>query len=108
MRYFIVKYRQIVLRKGQKLEPQTDEIVELSNKLKMRDYQSAAVILDFKERRVLQASMDGHTIPRDWQKIRNFYHQHYPKIINDLEILHWPQDLQSTESKPDIGPATNL
>jgi hypothetical protein len=29
--------------------------------------------------------MDGVVVPKDWQRIRDFYHQHYKQIIQDLE-----------------------
>jgi len=106
MRYFIVKYRQIMARKGLKLEPQTDEVVAVGSKIKLRDQQSAAVILDFKERRVIQASLDGQTIPKDWQKIRDFYHQHYARVIEDLEALHGHRaqdDDQTTADKETVS-----
>ena len=46
------------------------------------------MILDFKTRQVLQASMDGVTVPRDWNRIRDFYHQHYARLIEDLEAVY--------------------
>lgn len=94
-------------RKGFRMASQTDEIVSVSNKVKMRDYQSAAVILDFKERRVLQASMQGNTIPRDWDKIRDFYHQHYPKIIGDLEAFYGHKAPDPVEPTADTDPVSN-
>ena len=107
MRYFIVKYRQVVNGRGSKAQLQTDEIVAVSNRVKMRDLQSAAVILDFRDRRVLQASMDGTTIPKDWQKIRDFYHQHYARIIDDLESVHAHKVTDKTAANPDKDPVSN-
>lgn len=107
MRYFIVKYRQVMARKGPKLEPQTDEVIAVSSKVKLSDQQTAAVILDFKERRVLQASLDGKTIPRDWDNIRGFYHQHYAQVIDDLEALHGYKVSDITPSKSDTDPVSN-
>ena len=65
-----------------------DEIVSVSKKIKLRDSQSSAVILDFKTRQVIQASMDGVIVPRDWNRIRDFYHQHYARLIEDLEAVY--------------------
>lgn len=67
-----------------------DEIVSVSKKIKLRDSQSSAVILDFKTRQVIQASMDGITVPKDWSRIRDFYHQHYSRLIEDLEAVYAP------------------
>lgn len=105
MRYFIVKYVQRMVRKGPRMEPQMDEQVSISKKLKRSDIQTAAVVLDFQARKVEQASMNGVIVPRDFQKIRDFYHQHYKKIIEDLEAFHGPQLIESTP--PDTDPVSN-
>lgn len=105
MRYFIVTYRQVMRGKGRNMAPQTDEEVSVSRKLKMRDLQTAAVILDFQDRKVVQASLAGTTIPRDWTKIRDFYHQHYAKVIDDLENLYGHTAPSSLTS--DRDPITN-
>jgi len=81
MRYFLVRYLK-------KSTGQMDEVVSVSKKIKLRDSQSSAVILDFKTRQVIQASMDGVTVPRDWNRIRDFYHQHYARLIEDLEAVY--------------------
>jgi len=81
MRYFLVRYLK-------KPTGQMDEVVSVSKKIKLRDLQSSAVILDFKTRQVVQASMDGVTVPRDWNRIRDFYHQHYSRLIEDLEAVY--------------------
>ena len=65
-----------------------DEVVSLAKRTRMRDIQSAAVILDFKTRTVVKCSMDGVVVPKDWQRIRDFYHQHYSQVIEDLEKRH--------------------
>ena len=67
-----------------------DEEVSVSKKIKLQDSQSSAVILDFKTRKVVQASMDGVTVPRDWNRIRDFYHQYYARLIEDLEAVYTP------------------
>jgi hypothetical protein len=92
MRYFLVKY-------SKKPTGQMDEVVSVSKKIKLRDSQSSAVILDFKTRQVIQASMDGVTVPKDWSRIRDFYHQHYARLIEDLEAVYpviTDKDLGST------------
>lgn len=83
MRYFIVRYLK-------KPTGQMDELVAVSKKIKLSDAASAAVILDFKSRRVEKAHLDGTTLPRDFTRIRDFYAQHYAGIIRDLEALHPP------------------
>lgn len=88
MRYFIVKYVRRTVKEGLKMREQTDEIISVSKKIKMNDVQTAAVILDFCDRRVCQASLDGKTVPKDWIKIRDFYHQHYADVIDQLEQIN--------------------
>jgi len=61
-----------------------DENTTVSKRVKTRDLQSAAVILDFKECRVVKASLAGTVVPRDFQRIASFYHQHYPHVIERL------------------------
>lgn len=78
MRYFIVNYYR-------KPSGQMDEVVSVARRTRMRDIQSAAVILDFQTQTVVKCSMDGTVVPKDWQRIRDFYHQHYAQIIQDLE-----------------------
>jgi hypothetical protein len=100
MKYFIVKY----IRRP---NGQMDEIVSASKKLKTRDIQSAAVILDFGTQRVLQSTMDGVTVPKDWWKIRDFYHQHYKKMIEDLEAFNGLKIVEAPTVSPDTEPVTD-
>lgn len=68
----------------QKANGKMDENTTVAKRVRTRDWQSAAVILDFKQCTVLKASMAGTTVPRDFQKIASFYHQHYPSVIARL------------------------
>lgn len=77
MRYFIVTYYT-------KPNGKVDESTSVSNRVKNRDIQTASVILDFKECKVVKCSMGGVVVPRDFQKIVSFYHQHYPHVIERL------------------------
>ena len=61
-----------------------DENTTVAKRVKTRDLQSAAVILDFKECKVIKASLAGTVVPRDFQRIASFYHQHYPHVIERL------------------------
>ena len=81
MRYLIINYYR-------RPNGQMDEVVAVAKHTKMRDIQSAAVILDFQTRTVVKCSMDGVVVPKDWQRIRDFYHQHYSQVIQDLEKRH--------------------
>jgi hypothetical protein len=81
MRYLIINYYR-------KPSGQMDEVVTVARRTRMRDIQSAAVILDFQTRSVVKCSMDGTVVPKDWNRIRDFYHQHYSQVITDLEKRH--------------------
>jgi hypothetical protein len=77
MRYFIVTYYT-------KPNGKVDEATSVTKKVKTRDLQSASVILDFKDCSVLKSSMGGVVVPKDFQRIASFYHQHYPNVIERL------------------------
>lgn len=77
MRYFLVSYLK-------QATGQMDEVVSVSARLKLRDRQTAAVILDFATQTVLQCSMNGTTVPKDWNRIVSFYYQHYAATFDRL------------------------
>ena len=77
MRYLLITYYK-------KPSGQIDEITAVSRNLKKRDIQTCSVILDFKTLSVLKCSMDGAVVPRDWDRIVSYYHQHYANIIERL------------------------
>jgi len=77
MRYFIVTYYT-------KPDGKVDEATQVTKKVRPRDLQTASVILDFKHCSVLKSSMGGVVVPKDFQKIASFYHQHYPHVIERL------------------------
>lgn len=64
---------------------QIDEQVELSNKVRDSDIQMANVIMDFKEAKIVKCTIQGTTISSDWTQLRNYYHQVYPDVIEQLE-----------------------
>jgi hypothetical protein len=77
MRYLILTYYQ-------KASGQIDEVMAVATRLKPRDHQTANVILDFKTLTVLKCSMSGVTVPRDFDRIVEYYHQHYESTITRL------------------------
>jgi hypothetical protein len=66
----------------------------LTNKVNV----SANVILDFKEKKVVKARLN-EALQRDWDLLRNYFHQVYPQVIEQLE-LGWTkkEDSANTES----------
>jgi len=102
MRYLILTYYQ-------KASGQIDEVMAVATRLKPRDHQTANVILDFKTLTVLKCSMRGVTVPRDFNRIVEYYHQHYESTIsrlfreNGYEIVKPDQTTdtkQSAENNP--------
>lgn len=85
MRYLIITYLQRANRRG---EPRQDEQVEVTKRLKPRDLQQGSVIMDFRDRSVVKASVGDQIAPRDFQRIRDYYYQHYKDIIDQLESAH--------------------
>jgi hypothetical protein len=78
LKYLIITYYQ-------KPSGQYDEAVAVSQRLKDRDITTASVILDFSNRSVVKCSMNGVVVPKDFEKIRDFYYQYYSSHIDDLE-----------------------
>jgi hypothetical protein len=77
MRYLILTYYT-------KPDGKIDEAMTLSKNIKTRDLQIANVILDFKKLQVVKCSMNGVQVPRDWDRIVTYYHQHYEATIDRL------------------------
>jgi hypothetical protein len=103
MRYLFLTYVT-------KPDGKIDEQMEVSRRIRQRDLQMVNVILDFKELRVVKASMSGTTVPRDWDRVLGYYYQHYASTIerllkeNGYEIVKPEQP--ATELNTDEQPAT--
>jgi len=79
MRYLMLTYYT-------KPSGQIDEVMTVSKKIKSRDWQTANVILDFKEQKVLAASVRGTTATRDWDTVVSYYYKHYAATIERMFI----------------------
>ena len=77
MRYLIITYYQ-------KASGQIDESTAVARNLKLRDHQTASVILDFKKLSVVKAQLNGTSAPKDFNRIVEYYMQHYENIIKRL------------------------
>ena len=56
----------------------------VARSLKSRDHQTANVILDFQTLSVLKCSMGGVQVPRDFNRIVEYYMKHYESTIARL------------------------
>lgn len=61
-----------------------DESMVVAAKLKDRELQTAAVIVDFRTRRVIKASFDGAVVAKDFDRVVGYYQQHYRDHIQQL------------------------
>ena len=77
MRYLLLTYYK-------KPNGQIDEVMAVSKNLKKRDHQTCNVILDFKTLQVVKASMRDTQVPKDFDRIAGYYHQHYASTIERL------------------------
>ena len=77
MRYFVITYVR-------RPNGQLDEQNQVTRNLKNRDLQTASVILDFRKLEVVKASFNGVTVPRDFQRIVEYYYQHYKNVMDRL------------------------
>ena len=79
MRYLILTYYY-------QANGKIDEGMTVSNNVKRKDCQTASVILDFKECKVLKASLRDTTIRKDWDRIVGYYYPFYTSIMERLFI----------------------
>jgi hypothetical protein len=79
MRYLLLTYYT-------KPSGQIDEVMTVAKKIKPRDWQTANVILDFKDQKVLAASVKGMTATRDWDTIVSYYYKHYSATIERMFV----------------------
>ena len=77
MRYLLITYYT-------KPNGQIDEVMAVAKNLKIRDHQTCNVILDFKTLSVLKCSMAGTNVPKDFDRIAGYYHEHYAATIERL------------------------
>jgi len=56
----------------------------VAKNLKKRDHQTCNVILDFKTLSVLKCGMGDTQVPKDFDRIAGYYHQHYAATIERL------------------------
>jgi AAA+ ATPase superfamily predicted ATPase len=61
-----------------------DEVMSLSNRIKLKDVQTASIILDFGDQSVLKCVVDGKSMPKDWDRIVGYYYPFYTNIMERL------------------------
>ena len=99
MRYLLLTYYHQASGK-------IDEGMTVTNRVRTRDWQTASVILDFRDQQVLKASIRDTTIPKDWDRIVGYYYPFYTRIMERLfEENGHPVDIKSeaVEAKNPAG-----
>ena len=96
MRYLLLTYYT-------KPDGKIDEVMAVAKNLKKRDLQTCSVILDFKTLSVLKCSMGGTQVPRDFDRITAYYHQHYAATIERLFKENGYEVEVNTQKEPDPG-----
>ena len=79
----------------------------VSRNLKTRDHQTCSVILDFKKLEVIKASMGGVAVPRDFDRIVQYYHQHYASTIERLFAENGYEIAKPETTSVDNEPSSN-
>jgi aminopeptidase N len=77
MRYLLLTYYT-------KPNGHIDEAMTVSTKIRTKDWQTVNVILDFKELKVLKASVNRVNATKDWDTVVSTYYEHYANIIERL------------------------
>ena len=84
MRYFLVSYYR-------KPNGKINESVKVDSKVRMKDLQSASIIIDYKERKIVKSNFEeelGPDAQHDFDTINNFYKTHYAQLIAKLEAKY--------------------
>ena len=93
MRYFVITYIK-------KPSGQMDEQNQVVRNIRNRDLQMASVILDFRKLEVVKATLNGVVVPKDFNKIVEYYYQHYKSTLDRLFAENgWQVETVSNEQQ---------
>lgn len=97
MRYLVIRY----LRQP---SGKMNEQISVTKQLRPRDLETGTVILDFKDLVVVKASLDGASVPKDFQRICEYYYRYYRETIDQLLAAHGRQAMVTQSKDPDKAP----
>lgn len=100
MRYLTLTY---VTRANGKV----DEVMAVTRNIKKADLQMCNVILDFRRLEVVKCTMNGTSVPRDWDRVVGYYHQHYASTIERLFNENGYEIVKPEEPKPAVESASD-
>lgn len=78
MRYLLVSF----LRKR---AGQIDEMVSVTKRVRTSDMNTANVILDFADKKVVKCIIEGKEHDTTFDKMRDYYDKIYPNLVEQLE-----------------------
>ena len=91
--------RYLILTYYTKPNGKIDESMVVTTNIKTKDWQMANVILDFKELKVLKATLRDNVIPKDWDRIVSYYYPFYTNIMERLLQKNGHELSREPESK---------
>jgi hypothetical protein len=80
MRYMIITY----IRRA---NGQIDEQVGFAKRLKQDDLQTANVIMDYTEQKVVKCVIENKVVPTDFDRLNEYYAKIYPELIAQLNEM---------------------
>lgn len=99
MRYLILTYYR-------KPNGKVDEAMTVARNLKPRDISEANVIIDFRELSVVKCTMGGVNVPRDFDRIVDYYMEFYESVITRLFNENGYQvEFRKNQTQPPVQPA---
>lgn len=81
MQYLIIKYIKTP-------DGKFNEQALVETKLRAKDYDTAAVILDYKNKKVLKAVIDNKVLPRNFERFDQYYKEFFPDVVGSLRIAN--------------------
>lgn len=80
-----IKIRYLLVTFFRKPNGQIDEQVVAAKRVKESDIHTCNLIMDFASKKLDKCVVEGKTIPKDWNKMYEYYKRIYPALIDQLE-----------------------
>lgn len=78
MRYLLISYLR-------KVNGQIDELVNVAKRVRTSDMNTANVILDFADKKVVKCIIEGKEHETSFENMREYYNKVYPQLVQQLE-----------------------
>lgn len=80
-----MKNRYLMITFVRKPNGQIDEMITVGKRIKSSDTQTANIICDFKEKKIIKAVVEGKILDLEWDRVLEYYKRVYPVLIAQLE-----------------------